>query len=173
MLLWTCFLMNSLLGECYGGPQLRWRVLSDHPISLSNLLFARSVFSGPSQLTLHYDAECYAYVIIYLFRSFLPKTVPWLPAASILLLDEGFSPFGRMLNCCVCTWFEIESNNYRSEIVSWWFCPFPADDAPIEVLWKWVFCPINTFFRRANCVFALRNCLCRHFVCSFMCVDFV
>lgn len=32
-------------------------------------------FSCPSQLSLHYDAECYAYVIMYLFLSFLPKMV--------------------------------------------------------------------------------------------------
>lgn len=27
--------------------------------------------------------------------------------------------------------------------------------------------PTNMFFRRVKCMFALRNCVCRHFVCAF------
>lgn len=175
MLLWTCFFTNPLLGECDGGPWLGWNSLIS---SLSFVLPFHLLilfFSCPSQLSLHYDAECYAHVIMYLFLSFLPKMVLWLPATSILLLDKAFSPYGRMLNCCVCeircTWYEIEYHNYRSEIASWCFCPFLGDNALMEVLRECF--PTNMFFRRAKCMFALHNCVCRHFVCAFMCADSV
>lgn len=112
--------MNVTVVHRYGEESLSLFMSSS--LSFCTLTFVHFAFF------FHCNAECYSDIIMLLFLSVLPKSVLLLPAAaSILLLDEGFSQTRQLAKPNTTT---VNLNSFRDLSTSSSRCEpccFPAN----------------------------------------------
>lgn len=159
-----------------GAPWLWWKVWSDHSLSLPLCLFTlKFCFCLP--FPAFSSLQCWMlFLYNYVSISALPaKNSPLIACCFHPDITRGnFTTLQDVKLLCLWDLSHVIWDRILQQIWNCYMMFLPISggyNVLVKAGYQYEQCcfPANMFFRGAKCVFALHNCVCHHFVCTFIC----